>query len=85
MLVSSLQTALDIFSCKQIATKFGGGVDKLPLQQRYQWAADHHTQIFEAAENPVHGSRWWMEVRRRTCLAIALRCPQTVSARLPFD
>ena len=48
--------------CTQIATKFGSGVDKLPLQQRYEWAADHHAQIFEAAENPVHGSRWWMEV-----------------------
>lgn len=23
---------------------------------------DHAAQIFEAAENPVHGTRWWMEV-----------------------
>ena len=27
------------------------------------WAADNVPQIFEAAENPVHGSRWWMQVR----------------------
>ena len=49
----------------QIANKFGGGVDKLPLEQRYLWAKDNVTQIFEAAENPVHGTRWWMEVRWR--------------------
>ena len=58
----------------QIANKFGSGVDKLPLQERYQWAADHVPQIFEAALNPVHGSRWWMQVwcRRITSATLQL-------------
>ena len=57
-------------------TSSAGGVDKLPLEERYQWAADNVPQIFEAAENPVHGSRWWMQVRD----AAAVVSPPTLPA-----
>ena len=45
-----------------MANKFGKGADKLPLDGRRQFAEEHYDQIFDSAENPIDGSRWWMEV-----------------------
>ena len=47
----------------QLANKFGNGADKLPLEQRHAFAAEHYDDIIDSAENPVEGRRWWIEVR----------------------
>jgi DNA-directed RNA polymerase len=35
------------------------GQDKLPLDERYQWALDHHDVIVDSARNPLDGYRFW--------------------------
>jgi len=37
------------------------GQDKLPLNERYQWAKDHHDLIVDSATNPLDGQRFWAE------------------------
>ena len=37
------------------------GFDKATLDERVQWVDDNEYNIFEAALNPVDGSRWWAD------------------------
>ena len=56
-------TTLCWIGCLQLANKFGNGADKLPLDERYEFARDHFDDMVDSAENPIDGRRWWMEVR----------------------
>jgi len=37
------------------------GYDKARFDERVQWVEEHLEQIFESAENPLEGSRWWLK------------------------
>lgn len=37
------------------------GEDKMSLQDRYKWAIDHSDDIFDSADNPLDGRRFWAD------------------------
>jgi DNA-directed RNA polymerase len=37
------------------------GFDKLSFDERAQFAEDHHDEIFDSADNPLGGKRWWLK------------------------
>lgn len=46
-------------SAQQVANLYGGGVDKLPLDERAQFAKDNMDNIFATADAPLEpGSNW---------------------------
>lgn len=58
------------------------GFDKASFEERAQFARDHEKDIFDSADNPLGGSRWWLKAEDpwqclATCfeLAAALRSP----------
>jgi DNA-directed RNA polymerase len=37
------------------------GVDKVPFEERVQWVEEHQDAIFDAAVNPLNGTRFWVD------------------------
>ena len=58
------------------------GYDKASFEERARFAVDHEDDIFDSADNPLNGRRWWLKAEDpwqclATCfdLAAALRSP----------
>ncbi|KAL8518413.1 hypothetical protein ACS0TY_009699 [Phlomoides rotata] len=65
-----------------LANVYGGGVDKLSYEGRVSFAENHLEDIFDSADQPLEGRRWWLDAEDpfqclATCmnLAEALRSP----------
>ncbi|KVH92612.1 hypothetical protein Ccrd_005344 [Cynara cardunculus var. scolymus] len=43
-----------------LANLFAGGVDKLPLDGRIAFTESHLHDIFDSADRPLDGDRWWL-------------------------
>ena len=43
----------------QVANLYGKGADKLSFEGRVEFARDHMHEVFDTADNPFDGSRWW--------------------------
>lgn len=43
-----------------LANLFGGGVDKLSLEGRKAFTENHLDEIFDSADRPLEGKRWWL-------------------------
>ncbi|XP_052198102.1 DNA-directed RNA polymerase 2B, chloroplastic/mitochondrial-like isoform X2 [Diospyros lotus] len=43
-----------------LANLFGGGVDKLSYEGRIAFAENHLDDIFDSADQPLEGRRWWL-------------------------
>jgi DNA-directed RNA polymerase len=77
----------------QAANLYGGGVDKLPMDERARWIADRHDVVRAAAEDPLsdEGSFWLDAEDPWQCLATCLEIdaavksgnPETYRCRLP--
>ena len=77
----------------QAANLYGGGVDKLPMDERARWIADRHDVVRAAAEDPLsdRGSFWLDAEDPWQCLATCLEIdaavksgnPETYQCRLP--
>lgn len=68
------------------------GFDKASFEERAQFARDHEADIFDSADNPLNGKRWWLEAEDpwqclATCfeLTAALRSPnpETYESSIP--
>ncbi|CAA0828792.1 DNA-directed RNA polymerase 1- mitochondrial [Striga hermonthica] len=66
----------------QLANLYGGGVDKLSYEGRISFTENHVEDIFDSADRPLEGKRWWLGAEDpfqclATCmnLAEALRSP----------
>jgi DNA-directed RNA polymerase len=44
-----------------LANKYANGVDKYPMQGRFDFSEKHLPDIIDSAENPVHGRQFWKE------------------------
>ncbi|KAL1205880.1 DNA-directed RNA polymerase 2, chloroplastic/mitochondrial [Cardamine amara subsp. amara] len=75
-----------------LANLFAGGVDKLSLEGRLAFTENHLDDIFDSADRPLEGSRWWLQAEDPfQCLAVcinlteALRSPspETVLSHIP--
>ena len=79
--------------CVQAANLYGGGVDKLPMDERAQWIADRFDVVRAVARDPLsdEGSFWLDAEDPWQCLAtcfeidkaIASGNPETYMCRLP--
>jgi len=78
----------------QVANLYGGGVDKLPLDERAQFAKDNTDNIFATADAPLDpANHWWADADSpwqllATCkdIAAALRSgdPETYESKIPI-
>jgi DNA-directed RNA polymerase len=68
------------------------GFDKASFEERAQFARDHEADIFDSADKPLEGNRWWLKAEDpwqclATCfeLAAALRSPnpETFESSIP--
>ena len=56
-----------------MANLYGGGVDKLALAQREQFAVDSMPLISDAALLPLDGEKWWLQAEDPwQCLAACI-------------
>lgn len=70
-----------------LANVYGGGVDKLSYEGRVAFSENHVEDIFDSAERPLEGKRWWLGAEDpfqclATCINIAeaLRSPSPETA-----
>ncbi|PKA46324.1 DNA-directed RNA polymerase 2, chloroplastic/mitochondrial [Apostasia shenzhenica] len=75
-----------------LANLYAGGVDKLSLDGRIAFAENHLEDIFDSADRPLEGKRWWLGAEDPfQCLAVckslaeALRSlsPESTISHLP--
>jgi len=60
------------------------GLDKLSLEEREAFVTDNIDKIFEAADNPLDGSRWWLKAEDPwQCLAICLELSAALRSEDP--
>ncbi|THU63720.1 hypothetical protein C4D60_Mb01t18810 [Musa balbisiana] len=56
-----------------LANIYGGGVEKLSYDRRLTFVKNHLRDIFDSAENPIDGNRWWISAEDPfQCLAASL-------------
>ncbi|KAF5725888.1 DNA/RNA polymerases superfamily protein isoform 1 [Tripterygium wilfordii] len=76
-----------------LANLFSGGVEKLSHDGRLAFVENHLDDIFDSAENPVNGKRWWLTAEDPfQCLAACINLsealknssPHTVISHLPI-
>ncbi|XP_071926327.1 DNA-directed RNA polymerase 1B, mitochondrial-like [Coffea arabica] len=76
-----------------LANVYGGGVDKLSHEGRAAFAENHLEDIFDSADRPLEGRRWWLNAEDSfqclaTCMNLseALRSPspETTMSHLPI-
>ncbi|KAG5376782.1 hypothetical protein IGI04_041378 [Brassica rapa subsp. trilocularis] len=77
----------------ELANLYAGGVDKLSYEGRLAFTENHLEDIFDSADRPLEGNRWWLQAEDPfQCLAVcinlteALRCPspETVLSHIPI-
>ncbi|XP_042052753.1 DNA-directed RNA polymerase 1B, mitochondrial-like [Salvia splendens] len=75
-----------------LANLYGGGVDKLPYEGRVSFTENHLEDIFDSADRPLEGRRWWLDAEDpfqclATCMSLseALRSPypETAISHMP--
>ncbi|XP_021679241.2 DNA-directed RNA polymerase 3B, chloroplastic isoform X1 [Hevea brasiliensis] len=76
-----------------LANLYSGGVEKLSHEGRLAFVENHLDDIFDSAENPVHGKCWWLTAEDPfQCLAACVNLsealksssPHTVISHLPI-
>lgn len=56
-----------------LASQYGAGFDKLPFDGREAFADDNMEKIFDSAERPLDGERWWAQAEAPfQCLAVCM-------------
>ncbi|XP_031478888.1 DNA-directed RNA polymerase 2B, chloroplastic/mitochondrial-like isoform X4 [Nymphaea colorata] len=75
-----------------LANLFAGGIDKLSYDGRVAFVENHLDDIFDSAERPLEGSRWWLNAEDPfQCLAVCINLsealrnpsPETTISHLP--
>ncbi|KAL2234913.1 UNVERIFIED_CONTAM: DNA-directed RNA polymerase 1B, mitochondrial [Sesamum indicum] len=75
-----------------LANVYGGGVDKLSYEGRVSFTENHLGDIFDSADRPLEGRRWWLGAEDpfqclATCINLseALRspCPESTVSHMP--
>ena len=68
----------------QIANVYGGGVDKLPLDEREKYVIEHMSEVVDSATNPLGGARWWQEAEDPwQCLAACIELTKAMQSPVP--
>ncbi|KAL6529271.1 DNA-directed RNA polymerase 1B, mitochondrial [Orobanche gracilis] len=68
----------------QLANLYGGGVDKLSYEGRISFTENHVDDIFDSADRPLEGRRWWLGAEDPfQCLATCLNLAEALRSPYP--
>ncbi|KAK5784403.1 DNA-directed RNA polymerase 2B, chloroplastic/mitochondrial-like isoform X1 [Gossypium arboreum] len=67
-----------------LANLFAGGVDKLSLEGRLAFTENHLDDIFDSADRPLEGKRWWLKAEDPfQCLAVCIDLTEALRSSSP--
>ncbi|CAN0907935.1 DNA-directed RNA polymerase 2, chloroplastic/mitochondrial [Linum grandiflorum] len=67
-----------------LANVYAGGVDKLSYEGRIAFTENHLEDIFDSAEQPLEGKRWWLEAEDPfQCLATCINLTEALKSSSP--
>ncbi|KAJ9147463.1 hypothetical protein P3X46_029624 [Hevea brasiliensis] len=67
-----------------LANLFAGGVDKLSYDGRMAFTENHLDDIFDSAERPLEGKRWWLHAEDPfQCLAVCIDLTEALRSSSP--
>ncbi|XP_004509767.1 DNA-directed RNA polymerase 1B, mitochondrial-like [Cicer arietinum] len=67
-----------------LANLYGGGVDKLCYDGRIAFTEDHLDDIFDSADRPLEGKRWWLQAEDPfQCLAACINLSEALRSDTP--
>lgn len=67
-----------------LANLFAGGVDKLSLDGRIAFTESHLHDIFDSADRPLDGDRWWLNAEDPfQCLAVCIHLAEALRSPSP--
>ncbi|KAL3525808.1 hypothetical protein ACH5RR_014180 [Cinchona calisaya] len=68
----------------QLANLFANGVDKLSHEARIAFTENHLEDIFDSADRPLEGRRWWLNAEDPfQCLAVCINLSEALRSRSP--
>ncbi|KAH9626810.1 hypothetical protein KSS87_002456 [Heliosperma pusillum] len=69
-----------------MANLYGGGVDKLSYEGRMSFTENHLDDIFDSADRPLEGGRWWLQAEDPfQCLAACMNLTDALRSSSPED
>ncbi|KAK6273112.1 PREDICTED: DNA-directed RNA polymerase 3, chloroplastic [Theobroma cacao] len=69
-----------------LANLFAGGVEKLSHDGRLAFVDNHLDDIFDSAENPINGNRWWLTAEDPfQCLAACINLSESLKSSSPHS
>ncbi|XP_039071810.1 DNA-directed RNA polymerase 3, chloroplastic-like isoform X1 [Hibiscus syriacus] len=69
-----------------LANLYSGGVEKLSHDGRLAFVDNHLDEIFDSAENPIHGNRWWLTAEDPfQCLAACFSLSEALKSSSPHS
>ncbi|XVF81816.1 hypothetical protein PTKIN_Ptkin15bG0186400 [Pterospermum kingtungense] len=67
-----------------LANLYAGGVDKLSLEGRLAFTENHLDDIFDSADRPLEGRRWWLKAEDPfQCLAVCINLTEALRSSSP--
>ncbi|XVF34354.1 hypothetical protein REPUB_Repub18cG0052600 [Reevesia pubescens] len=67
-----------------LANLYSGGVEKLSHDGRLAFVDNHLDDIFDSAENPINGNRWWLTAEDPfQCLAACINLSEALKSSSP--
>ncbi|KAK2663200.1 hypothetical protein Ddye_001774 [Dipteronia dyeriana] len=67
-----------------IANLYAGGVDKLSHEGRLAFTENHLDDIFDSADRPLEGRRWWLKAEDPfQCLAVCINLTEALRSSSP--
>nr|KYP76469.1 hypothetical protein KK1_020713 [Cajanus cajan] len=67
-----------------LANLYAGGVDKLSLEGRLAFTENHFGDIFDSADKPLEGRRWWLKAEDPLqCLAACITLTEALRSSSP--
>lgn len=62
------------------------GFDKASFDERVQWVEDRLADVYDSAENPINGRRWWLNADDPwQCLAAAIELRDAIESGNPLE
>lgn len=67
-----------------LANLYAGGVDKLSHEGRLAFTENHLDDIFDSADKPLEGRRWWLKAEDPfQCLAVCINLTEALRSSSP--
>lgn len=69
-----------------LANVYAGGVDKLSFDGRAAFTENHLDDIFDSADRPLEGRRWWLKAEDPfQCLAVCINLSEALRSSTPEE